>query len=85
MVALDRTELPFWSHYQRFTVATFNLLDSRSQNALRGLVGGLVFLTSHLTCSVLVRRSPDPAPYKLMQRFQQRGWLSPSRVDNTKV
>ncbi|XP_049992443.1 zona pellucida sperm-binding protein 1 [Alexandromys fortis] len=38
MVALDRTELPFWSHYQRFTVATFNLLDSRSQNALRGLV-----------------------------------------------
>ncbi|XP_075831099.1 zona pellucida sperm-binding protein 1 isoform X2 [Microtus pennsylvanicus] len=38
MVALDRTELPFWSHYQRFTVATFTLLDSSSQNALRGLV-----------------------------------------------
>nr|XP_004667623.3 zona pellucida sperm-binding protein 1 [Jaculus jaculus] len=38
MVAMDRTELPFWSHYQRFTVATFFLLDSSSQKALRGLV-----------------------------------------------
>ncbi|KAL1788406.1 zona pellucida sperm-binding protein 1 [Sigmodon hispidus] len=38
MVALDRAELPFWSHYQRFTIATFSLLDSSSKNALRGLV-----------------------------------------------
>jgi hypothetical protein len=38
MVALDRAELPFSSHYQRFTVATFTLLDSSSQRALRGEV-----------------------------------------------
>ncbi|XP_052618834.1 zona pellucida sperm-binding protein 1 isoform X1 [Peromyscus californicus insignis] len=38
LVAVDRAELPFWSHYQRFTIATFTLLDSSSQNALRGLV-----------------------------------------------
>ncbi|KAK2100390.1 Zona pellucida sperm-binding protein 1 [Saguinus oedipus] len=33
MVALDRAT-PFQSHYQRFTVATFALLDSGSQRAL---------------------------------------------------
>ncbi|XP_063131970.1 zona pellucida sperm-binding protein 1 isoform X2 [Rattus norvegicus] len=38
MVAADRATLPFWSHYQRFTIATFTLLDSSSQNALRGQV-----------------------------------------------
>ncbi|XP_047374136.1 zona pellucida sperm-binding protein 1 isoform X2 [Sciurus carolinensis] len=38
MVALDRADLPFQSHYQRFTVATFALLDFSSQRALRGLV-----------------------------------------------
>ncbi|ELV10238.1 zona pellucida sperm-binding protein 1 [Tupaia chinensis] len=38
MVALDRAVLPFSSHYQRFTVATFTLLDSSSQRALRGPV-----------------------------------------------
>lgn len=39
VVALDRAALPFWSHYQRFTVATFTLLDSVAQRALRGQVG----------------------------------------------
>nr|XP_044606193.1 zona pellucida sperm-binding protein 1 isoform X4 [Equus asinus]XP_044606194.1 zona pellucida sperm-binding protein 1 isoform X4 [Equus asinus] len=38
LVALDGAELPFPSHYQRFTVATFVLLDSGSQRALRGPV-----------------------------------------------
>ncbi|XP_040860094.1 zona pellucida sperm-binding protein 1 [Ochotona curzoniae] len=38
VVALDRAALPFWSHYQRFTVATFTLLDSVAQRALRGQV-----------------------------------------------
>nr|AYN07270.1 zona pellucida 1 [Mus pahari] len=38
VVAADREALPFWSHYQRFTIATFTLLDSSSQNALRGQV-----------------------------------------------
>ncbi|XP_060248124.1 zona pellucida sperm-binding protein 1 isoform X2 [Meriones unguiculatus] len=38
LIAADRAELPFWSHYQRFTVATFTLLDSSSQNALTGQV-----------------------------------------------
>ncbi|XP_025213558.1 zona pellucida sperm-binding protein 1 [Theropithecus gelada] len=37
MVALDGAT-PFQSHYQRFTVATFALLDSGSQRALRGPV-----------------------------------------------
>ncbi|XP_008583834.1 PREDICTED: zona pellucida sperm-binding protein 1 [Galeopterus variegatus] len=38
MVALDRAALTFPSHHQRFTVATFALLDSGSQKALRGQV-----------------------------------------------
>ncbi|XP_016055847.1 PREDICTED: zona pellucida sperm-binding protein 1 [Miniopterus natalensis] len=38
MVALDRAELPFPTHYQRFTVATFTFLDSGSQKALKGPV-----------------------------------------------
>uniref|UniRef100_G1T9Y8 Zona pellucida glycoprotein 1 n=1 Tax=Oryctolagus cuniculus TaxID=9986 RepID=G1T9Y8_RABIT len=38
VLALDRAELPFRSHYQRFTVATFTFLDSGAQRALRGLV-----------------------------------------------
>ncbi|KAM4846208.1 zona pellucida sperm-binding protein 1 [Thomomys bottae] len=37
MVPLDKTE-PFWSHYQRFTVATFTLLNASSEQALRGEV-----------------------------------------------
>ncbi|XP_058383378.1 zona pellucida sperm-binding protein 1 [Diceros bicornis minor] len=48
MVALDRTELPFPSHYRRFTVATFALLDSGSQRALRGPV---YFFCSASACS----------------------------------
>ncbi|XP_051002861.1 zona pellucida sperm-binding protein 1 [Acomys russatus] len=38
LMAANRAELPFWSHHQRFTIATFTLLDSSSQNALRGQV-----------------------------------------------
>ncbi|XP_051048054.1 zona pellucida sperm-binding protein 1 [Phodopus roborovskii] len=38
MVAMDRAELLFPSHYRRFTITAFTLLDSSSQNALRGLV-----------------------------------------------
>lgn len=38
MVALDGAELPFPAHYQRFTVATFALLDADAQRALRGPV-----------------------------------------------
>ncbi|NP_001268481.1 zona pellucida sperm-binding protein 1 precursor [Mesocricetus auratus] len=38
MVALDRAELLFWSHYRRFTVTTFTLLDSSAGSTLRGLV-----------------------------------------------
>lgn len=38
LVALDRAELPFPAHYQRFTVATFAFLDSGSSRALRGPV-----------------------------------------------
>ncbi|XP_042531712.1 zona pellucida sperm-binding protein 1 [Dipodomys spectabilis] len=37
MVPLDKTEA-FWSHYQRFTVATFTLLNASSEQALRGKV-----------------------------------------------
>ncbi|VTJ57389.1 Hypothetical predicted protein [Marmota monax] len=38
MVSLDKAELPFRSHYQRFMVATFAFLDFSSQRALRGPV-----------------------------------------------
>lgn len=38
MIALDNAKLPFPSHYQRFTIATFALLDAGSQRALRGPV-----------------------------------------------
>ncbi|KAM9658839.1 zona pellucida sperm-binding protein 1 [Trichechus inunguis] len=38
MLTLDGTTLPFPSHYQRFTVATFAFLDKGSHRALRGPV-----------------------------------------------
>lgn len=49
-MAVDRAELPFWSHYQRFTIATFALLDASSQNALRGLVGSPCVPRAPPTC-----------------------------------
>ncbi|XP_070282378.1 zona pellucida sperm-binding protein 1 [Myotis yumanensis] len=48
LVALDRAELPFPAHYQRFTVATFAFLDSGSSRALRGPV---YFFCSASACS----------------------------------
>lgn len=63
MVGLDRAELPFPTHYQRFTVATFAFLDSGSQRALRGPV------RSPVPFQVLRLLSPSPsAPCGLMQR-----------------
>ncbi|MEJ1273402.1 zona pellucida glycoprotein 1 [Cricetulus griseus] len=71
MVALDRTELLFWSHYQRFTITTFALHDSSSQNALGGLVyffcsASVCYPEGSETCSTICdsgvarhRRSPD--------------------------
>ncbi|XP_039109471.1 zona pellucida sperm-binding protein 1 [Hyaena hyaena] len=38
LVASDGARLPFASHHQRFTIATFALLDLGSQKALRGQV-----------------------------------------------
>ncbi|KAM5223945.1 zona pellucida sperm-binding protein 1 [Hipposideros larvatus] len=48
MIALDRAKLPFPSHYQRFTIATFALLEAGSQRALRGPV---YFFCSASACS----------------------------------
>ncbi|ELK13491.1 zona pellucida sperm-binding protein 1 [Pteropus alecto] len=48
MVASDRADLPFPTHYQRFTVAAFAFLDSGSQRALRGPV---YFFCSASACS----------------------------------
>ncbi|XP_019609545.2 zona pellucida sperm-binding protein 1 [Rhinolophus sinicus] len=48
MIALDNAKLPFPSHYQRFTIATFALLDAGSQRALRGPV---YFFCSASACS----------------------------------
>ncbi|XP_036916495.1 zona pellucida sperm-binding protein 1 [Sturnira hondurensis] len=48
VIALDRVRLPFPTHYQRFTVATFAFLDSGSQRALRGPV---YFFCSASVCS----------------------------------
>ncbi|XP_066110115.1 zona pellucida sperm-binding protein 1 [Saccopteryx bilineata] len=48
MVAVDRGDLPFPAHYQRFSVTTFAFLDSGSQSALRGPV---YFFCSASICS----------------------------------
>nr|XP_012421243.1 PREDICTED: zona pellucida sperm-binding protein 1 [Odobenus rosmarus divergens] len=48
LVAVDEAELSFPSHYQRFTVATFALLDPGSQRPLRGWV---YFFCSVSACS----------------------------------
>uniref|UniRef100_A0A8D2BE61 Zona pellucida glycoprotein 1 n=1 Tax=Sciurus vulgaris TaxID=55149 RepID=A0A8D2BE61_SCIVU len=66
-VALDGAGLPFQSHYQRFTVATFALLDFGSQRALRGLV---YFFCSASAClpSRLEPCSPACAPGTARQR-----------------
>ena len=52
MVALDRVRLPFPTHYQRFTVATFAFLDSGSQRALRGPVRSAMFCPVFLAPAV---------------------------------
>lgn len=44
MVASHRADLPFPTHYQRFTVAAFAFLDSGSQRALGGPVRNAVTL-----------------------------------------
>lgn len=52
MVALDEAGLPFPTHYQRFTVATFAFLDAGSQRALRGPVRSTVFCSVSLSPAV---------------------------------
>lgn len=68
MIALDRAKLPFPSHYQRFTIATFALLEAGSQRALRGPVRIPV-----LRCLLPPKWDKPslipPAPCELMQRF----------------
>ncbi|XP_054999788.1 zona pellucida sperm-binding protein 1 [Sorex araneus] len=52
MVPTNGTGLPFPCHHQRFTVATFALLDSTPEKALRGLV--------YFFCSASVSSHPGP-------------------------
>ncbi|XP_049636815.1 zona pellucida sperm-binding protein 1 [Suncus etruscus] len=52
MVTTNGTGLPFPCYSQRFTIATFALLDSTSEKALRGLV--------YFFCSASVSSQPGP-------------------------
>ncbi|XP_007519711.2 zona pellucida sperm-binding protein 1 [Erinaceus europaeus] len=62
MVAVDGAEVAFPSHHQRFTVATFALLDSSSQRALQGSVyffcsASACTPSGNETCSISCSRS----------------------------
>lgn len=86
-MAADEEALSFWSHYQRFTIATFTLLDSSSQNALRGQVRKTFFCSSRpmpsAEWSLAGHHILLPVPYKLTLRSQLVDWLLSSVVDNS--